>query len=99
MVSEFPIDHLAMTRNRKAFQRDASARRVPMRLGLYALIALALLLVIAGPTTNSFAERPKANELVKIVSAKIAPALQPGGTATLKIAAQVIPEWHINSNK
>jgi thiol:disulfide interchange protein DsbD len=99
MASEFPIDHLAMTRNRKAFQRDASARRVPMRLGLYALIALALLLVIAGPATNSFAERPKANELVKIVSAKIAPALQPGGTATLKIAAQVIPEWHINSNK
>jgi thiol:disulfide interchange protein DsbD len=41
----------------------------------------------------------KANELVKINSATIDPPLKAGGTSTLKIAASVIPDWHINSDK
>ncbi|MDO8432511.1 MAG: cytochrome c biogenesis protein CcdA [Candidatus Binatus sp.] len=42
---------------------------------------------------------PKANELVKITSASIEPSLKPGGASTLKVAAQVIDGWHINSDK
>jgi thioredoxin:protein disulfide reductase len=41
----------------------------------------------------------KANELVKINSATIDPPLKAGGSSTLKIAATVIPDWHINSDK
>src|SRR6202021_4082657 len=41
----------------------------------------------------------KANELVNINSATIDPPLKAGGTSTLKIAATVIPDWHINSDK
>ena len=41
----------------------------------------------------------KANELVKIASATIDPPLKPGGASTLKISAQVIKGWHINSDK
>jgi thiol:disulfide interchange protein DsbD len=41
----------------------------------------------------------KANDLVKINSATIDPPLKAGGTSTLKIAATVIPDWHINSDK
>ena len=41
----------------------------------------------------------KANELVIINSATIDPPLKAGGSSTLKIAATVIPDWHINSDK
>src|SRR5580698_2934093 len=41
----------------------------------------------------------KANELVKINSATIDPPLKAGASSTLKIAATVIPDWHINSDK
>ena len=41
----------------------------------------------------------KADELVKINSATIDPPLKAGGSSTLKIAATVIPDWHINSDK
>src|ERR1700720_338724 len=41
----------------------------------------------------------KANELVKINSATFDPPLKAGGTSPLKIAATVIPDWHINSDK
>ena len=41
----------------------------------------------------------KANELVKITSATIDPPLKAGGASTLKVAAQVIADWHINSDK
>ena len=41
----------------------------------------------------------KANELVKITSATIDPPLKAGGASTLKVAAQVIEGWHINSDK
>ena len=41
----------------------------------------------------------KANDLVKINSATIDPPLKAGGTSTLTIAATVIPDWHVNSDK
>ncbi len=41
----------------------------------------------------------KANELVKITSATIDPPLKAGGASALKVAATVIPNWHINSDK
>src|SRR6266849_2917718 len=60
-------------------------------------IVIALGWMILAPAAN--AQRPKANELVKITSAKIDPPLRAGGTSTLKVAAEVIPGWHINSDK
>ena len=60
-------------------------------------VAIALASLISAPAAN--AQRPKANELVKITSAKIDPPLRAGGTSTLKVAAEVIPGWHINSDK
>src|ERR1700721_4322852 len=57
-------------------------------------VFLALSLLAASP-----AHAVKANELVKINSATIDPPLKAGGTSTLKIAATVIPDWHINSDK
>ncbi|HLX05842.1 MAG TPA: cytochrome c biogenesis protein CcdA [Candidatus Binatus sp.] len=41
----------------------------------------------------------KADELVKINTATIDPPLKAGGTSTLKVDAQVIEGWHINSDK
>ena len=41
----------------------------------------------------------KANELVKITSATIDPPLKAGGASTLRLAAQVIEGWHINSDR
>src|SRR6266853_4468090 len=60
-------------------------------------IAVALGLLISAPAAN--AQTPKANELVKITSAKIDPPLRAGGASTLKVAAEVSPGWHINSDK
>src|ERR1700722_19331001 len=61
---------------------------------LLAGVFLAVSLFTASP-----AHAVKANELVKINSATIDPPLKAGGTSTLKIAATVIPDWHINSHK
>src|SRR6266404_7828006 len=61
------------------------------------LMAIALGWLISAPAAN--AQRPKANELVKILSGTIDPPLRAGGTSTLKVAAEVIPGWHINSDK
>ncbi len=41
----------------------------------------------------------KANELVKINSATIDPPLKAAGSSTLKVAATVLRQWHINSDK
>ena len=49
--------------------------------------------------TASPAHAIKADELVKINSATIDPALKAGGASTLKVDAQVIEGWHINSDK
>jgi thiol:disulfide interchange protein DsbD len=59
-----------------------------------AVFALAWLIFAPAAQAN-----PKANELVKITSATIDPPLRAGGAGTLKVAAQVIAEWHINSDK
>jgi thiol:disulfide interchange protein DsbD len=61
---------------------------------LLAGVFLAVSLFTASP-----AHAVKANELVKITSATIDPPLKAGGASTLKIAATVIPDWHINSDK
>jgi thiol:disulfide interchange protein DsbD len=60
-------------------------------------IVFALAWLIFAPAAN--AQTPKANELVKITSARIDPPLRAGGASTLKVATQVIPGWHINSDK
>ena len=62
-------------------------------------MALAGVFLAASLFTASPAHAVKANELVKINSATIDPPLKAGGTSTLKIAATVIPDWHINSDK
>src|SRR5712692_5106087 len=61
------------------------------------ILAVALAWSIFAPAAN--AQTPKANELVKITSARIDPPLRAGGASTLKVAALVIPGWHINSDK
>src|SRR3984957_18282327 len=61
---------------------------------LLAGVFLAVSLFAASP-----AHAIKANELVKISSATIDPPLKASGSSTLKIAATVIPDWHINSDK
>jgi thiol:disulfide interchange protein DsbD len=58
--------------------------------------AFALAWLIFAPAAHA---NPKANELVKITSATIDPPLRAGGASTLKVAAQVIAGWHINSDK
>src|ERR1039458_2574767 len=59
-------------------------------------IVFALAWLIFAPAAHA---NPKANELVKITSATIDPPLRAGGTSTLKVSAQVIEGWHINSDK
>jgi thiol:disulfide interchange protein DsbD len=75
------------------------SRLVANSFRFLASLALALLMVVAGSSRDSHADRPKANELVKIKSATIDPPLHPGAASTLKVAAEVIPGWHINSDK
>jgi thioredoxin:protein disulfide reductase len=60
-------------------------------------LILALAWIFSAPAAN--AQTPKANELVEIHSAKIDPPLRPGGASVLKVSAEVIPGWHINSDK
>lgn len=59
-------------------------------------IVFALAWLIFAPAAHA---NPKANELVKITSATIDPPLRAGGASTLKVSAQVIEGWHINSDK
>src|SRR5713226_7927790 len=61
------------------------------------ILAVALAWSIFAPAAN--AQTPKANELVKITSARIDQPLRAGGASTLKVAALVIPGWHVNSDK
>src|ERR1700675_4385204 len=62
-------------------------------------MALAGVFLAVSLFTASPAHAVKADELVKISSATIDPPLKAGGASTLKIAAQVIEGWHINSDK
>src|SRR6266481_5737306 len=64
------------------------------QITLLAGVFLAVSLFTATP-----AHAVKANDLVKINSATIDPPLKAAGASTLKIAASVIPDWHINSDK
>jgi thiol:disulfide interchange protein DsbD len=73
-----------MTRNLRFFSHG--------RLIAGIFLAVSLLAVPA-------AHAVKANELVKITSATIDPPLKAGGASTLKVAATVITDWHINSDK
>jgi thioredoxin:protein disulfide reductase len=67
------------------------------RLFSYALLAGAFLAVFlfSAPPAHAI----KADELVKITSATIDPPLKADGSSTLKVAAQVVEGWHINSDK
>src|SRR5271168_4145391 len=64
------------------------------RGSLIAAVLLAISL-LAAPAAHAI----KADELVKITSATIDPPLKPGTASTLKVAATVVAEWHINSDK
>ncbi len=64
------------------------------RGSLIAAVFLAISL-LAAPAAHAI----KADELVKITSATIDPPLKPGVASTLKVAATVVAEWHINSDK
>src|SRR5271166_4497596 len=73
-----------MTRNSRFFSRGK------LIAGIFLAVSL-----LAVPAAHAV----KANELVKITSATIDPPLKAGGACTLKVAAQVIADWHINSDK
>jgi len=51
--------------------------------------------LLAAPAANAI----KADELVKITSATIDPALKAGGASMLEVGAEVVEGWHINSDK
>src|SRR5713101_4083238 len=84
-----------ISRKFRLFTHGVKARRFLRATIISTAIALASL--ISAPAVN--AQTPKANELVKITSATIDPPLRAGGTSTLKVAAEVIPGWHINSDQ
>jgi thiol:disulfide interchange protein DsbD len=65
-----------------------------LRCRLIAAVFLAISL-LAAPAAHAI----KADELVKITSAAIDPSLKPGTASTLKVAATVVADWHINSDK
>src|ERR1700684_2471248 len=73
-----------MTRNFRFFSNAT------LRAG--AILAVTL---FAAPSAHAI----KADELVKITSATIDPPLKAGTASTLKVAATVVAEWHINSDK
>lgn len=63
-------------------------------LSLIAVVLVAGLFFAASP-----AQAIKADELVRITSATIDPPLRADGSSTLKVAANVVEGWHINSDK
>src|ERR1700691_883626 len=73
-----------MTRNPRIFSRGT------LLAGIFLAVSL-----LAAPAAHAI----KADELVKITSATIDPPLKPGTASTLKVAATVVAEWHINSDK
>ncbi len=83
-----------ISREFELFPHGVKAR--PLWRASIVAATFALAWLIFAPAANA---NPKANELVKITSATIDPPLRAGGAGTLKIAAQVIAGWHINSDK
>ena len=74
-------------------------RKLTTRASSIFILAVAFLLAVFAAAGDSQAQTPKSNELVKFVSAKIDPALHASGAGTLKVEAEVIADWHINSDK
>ncbi len=70
--------------------KSRSFLRGTMLVGVFLAVTL-----LAVPAAHAV----KADELVKINSATIDPPLKAGGSSMLKVAATVIPDWHINSDK
>jgi thioredoxin:protein disulfide reductase len=70
-----------------------------MVTGNFRSLLLAGVFLAVSLFTASPAHAVKADELVKINSATIDPPLKAGATGTLKVDAQVIEGWHINSDK
>jgi thiol:disulfide interchange protein DsbD len=83
-----------ISRESRLFTHGTKARPFWRASIVSAVFALAWLIFAPAAHAN-----PKANELVKITSATIDPPLRAGGASTLKVAAQVIAGWHINSDK
>ncbi len=83
-----------ISRESRSFTHDTNARPFWRTSIVAAVFALAWLIFAPAAHAN-----PKADELVKITSATIDPPLRAGGASTLKVAAQVIAGWHINSDK
>ena len=83
-----------ISREFELFPHDTKAR--PFWRASIVSVIFALTWLIFAPAAHA---NPKANELVKITSATIDPPLRAGGASTLKVAAQVIADWHINSDK
>ncbi len=83
-----------ISREFELFPHDTKAR--PFWRASIVSVIFALAWLIFAPAAHA---NPKANELVKITSATIDPPLRAGGASTLKVAAQVIADWHINSDK
>ncbi|MGA7619682.1 cytochrome c biogenesis protein CcdA [Candidatus Binatus sp.] len=83
-----------ISREFELFPHDTKAH--PFWRASIVSVIFALTWLIFAPAAHA---NPKANELVKITSATIDPPLRAGGASTLKVAAQVIADWHINSDK
>ena len=83
-----------ISREFELFPHGIKARPLWRASIVAAMFALAWLVFAPAADAN-----PKANELVKITSATIDPPLRAGGASTLKVGAQVIAGWHINSDK
>src|SRR5208282_3134098 len=83
-----------ISREFELFPHGTKARPLLRVSIVSAVFALAWLIFAPAAHAN-----PKANELVKITSATIDPPLRAGGAGTLKVAAQVLAGWHINSDK
>src|SRR5208283_3147801 len=83
-----------ISREFELFPHGTKARPLLRVSIVSAVFALAWLIFAPAAHAN-----PKANELVKITSATIDPPLRAGGASTLKVAAQMIAGWHINSDK
>jgi thioredoxin:protein disulfide reductase len=72
-----------------------SERRL-FRLSISVLATFALVLLFG---IGAYAQSPKPNELLRITGAKIEPGLKAGGDSALKVEAEVIDGWHVNSSK
>lgn len=59
------------------------------------VLAIVVAIALAAPAHA----RPRGAEVVGITRAALTTPLRPGATSTLVVSAQVLPGWHINSNR